>query len=121
VPEKHGRHEDHRGVIQDLLGPVDAVTEIVTRKGAVRGNHVHEETVQWTYIVSGSLLMRQGPDSADVIATAGNLILEPSGIPHAWKALEDTVVLVFTQGPRSGAAYESDTRRLDVPLLQEDE
>jgi hypothetical protein len=39
------------------------------------------------------------------------------GMPHAWKALEDTVCLVFTKGPRSGEGYESDTYRLDDPLL----
>jgi hypothetical protein len=34
-------YEDARGVIQDLLGPVDSVTWITTKKGAIRGNHVH--------------------------------------------------------------------------------
>jgi quercetin dioxygenase-like cupin family protein len=44
---------------------------------------------------------------------AGEMIEEPAGIPHAWKALdEDTIVLVFTRGPRSGQAYETDTQRL---------
>jgi quercetin dioxygenase-like cupin family protein len=47
----------------------------------------------------------------------GELVIEPAGIPHAWKALQDTLVLVFTRGPRSGEAYESDTVRLPVPLI----
>ena len=34
------RFEDERGVIQDLLGQVDAVTRITTVEGAV-GNHFH--------------------------------------------------------------------------------
>jgi hypothetical protein len=45
------------------------------------------------------------------------MILESKGGPHAWKALEDTVCLVFTKGPRSGDQYESDTERLEKPLL----
>ncbi len=113
------RFEDERGVIQDLIGPVDAVTEIFTRKDSIRGNHVHELTIQRTYIVSGLLLAvteRDGVASSRW-CVPGELIEEPAGIPHAWKALEDTTVLVFTSGPRSGAAYETDTRRLDVPLL----
>ncbi len=116
-----GAFTDHRGTITDLLGPVDAVTEIVTKAGAVRGNHVHLSTVQFTYIASGRLLVaRQTLDGGPPLTwehIAGDLIEEPAAIGHAWKALEDTVVLVFTRGPRSGDAYESDTTRLTVPLL----
>lgn len=117
------RFEDARGVIQDLLGAVDGVTEIFTRKDAIRGNHVHQLTVQWTYIVSGRLWMVQQKDFGPApliqgsIATPGMLVCEQAGFPHAWRAEEDTLVLVFTRGPRSGEAYESDTRRLEVPLL----
>jgi quercetin dioxygenase-like cupin family protein len=113
------RFEDHRGVIQDMLGPVDAVTEIFTRKGAVRGNHVHERTTQWTYVVRGSMIAAAGGPYGTVERqlSAGQLLEEKAGVPHAWKALEDTTVLVFTRGPRSGEAYETDTRRLGIPLL----
>ena len=112
---------DERGSIIDLLGPVDAVTEIVSKAGAVRGNHVHARTVQFTYIVSGRLLVaKQTTDGGSPLTLEhgpGDLIEEAAGIPHAWKALTDTVVLVFTRGPRSGDAYETDTQRLAVPLL----
>lgn len=110
------RFEDERGVIQDLLGPVDAVTEIFTRQGAVRGNHIHQRTTQWTYIVDGLLEIAWiSPDGDGVQVVqrgSGCLVEEPPGIAHAWKALLDTKVLVFTRGPRSGEAYESDTVRL---------
>ena len=109
-----GRHEDARGVIQDLLGAVDSVTMITTWAGHIRGNHVHRETVQWTYVTDGLIefawleddgvhTMQRGP---------GNLVKEEAGIPHAWRAVTDCRVLVFTQGPRSGEDYESDTCRL---------
>ncbi len=112
------RFEDERGVIQDLLGHVDAVTEIFTRAGAIRGNHVHEQTTQWTYVVSGCLIVRWGGESRiERLVIPGEMIEEEAGVPHAWKAVEDTKVLVFTRGPRSGTAYETDTRRLDVPLV----
>jgi quercetin dioxygenase-like cupin family protein len=114
------RFEDHRGVIQDLLGPVDAVTEIASRAGAVRGNHLHKRTVQYTYVVRGRLLVVAAPEGGERTeryVEAGEMITEEAGIPHAWRALEATTVLVFTKGPRSGTAYESDVIRLEVPLL----
>lgn len=114
------RFEDERGIIQDLLGPVDAVTEIFTAKGAIRGNHVHKLTTQWTYIAYGMLLVAWIEDDGVHARerVTGDFFKEPAGVPHAWKALESTRVLVMTRGPRSGAAYESDTERLAVPLLK---
>lgn len=110
------RFEDDRGVIQDLLTEkIDSVTEIFTKAGAVRGNHTHNETVQWTYVVSGYLRsVRLDPvgERWDGTFGPGSLIRESAGWPHAWEAVEDTTVLVFTRGPRSGANYEDDVQRL---------
>jgi hypothetical protein len=99
------RYEDARGVIQDLFDgePVDAVTHITTLKGTIRGNHYHEHTTQWTLVLSGRLLIAN-PAMQKIV-------------PHAWEAIEDASCLVFTRGPRSGENYESDTYRLDEPLL----
>src|SRR6185437_9751859 len=84
------RFEDARGVIQDLLGgPLDGVTQIYTRQGAIRGNHVHHHTVQWTYICWGSLLVATKPDVVHTTEYGpGALVEELPGIPHAWKALQ---------------------------------
>jgi quercetin dioxygenase-like cupin family protein len=109
------RFEDHRGVIQDLLGPVDAVTEIRSHKGAIRGNHVHYQTTQWTYIASGWLrVVTRDPDGTvhDRVYGPGEMACEQPGVAHAWEAMEDTVCVVFSKGPRSGENYESDTFRL---------
>jgi len=120
--------KDARGTIQDLPipGPVDAVTYIFTRAGAIRGNHVHKRTIQWTYVMTGRLLVATRPFThggssrvppRETVYDPGMIALEEPGIAHAWKAIADTEVLVFTRGPRSGEAYESDTERLEVPLL----
>lgn len=110
------RFEDERGVIQDILGPIDAVTTIFTHKGAIRGNHVHYETTQWTYVVSGCMMITtRQPGSEALLHKAyrpGEIACEKPGVAHAWKALEDTTVIVFSKGPRSGTNYESDTTRL---------
>ena len=119
------RFEDERGVIQDLFGPVDAVTRITSVKGAIRGNHFHKATTQWTYVMSGLLRVvtegsghsgADGPRESRDYAP-GEIACELPGVSHAWEALEDTDVMVFTVGPRSGAAYETDTFRLEIPLL----
>jgi quercetin dioxygenase-like cupin family protein len=108
------RFEDERGVIRDLLENIDAITEIFTRAGAVRGNHVHQLTTQWTYVVSGVMTFAWTEDDGTHTreGAAGELVTEQPGIPHAWRAETDCVVLVFTRGPRSGQAYETDTQRL---------
>jgi quercetin dioxygenase-like cupin family protein len=109
-----GRFEDERGTIEDLICDVDSVTRILTKKGAVRGNHYHNETWQWTYVVSGRLLYANGQEV--FYAMPDSLVETPPRKVHAWKALEDTVCLALTRGPR-GRDYESDTHRLEVPLL----
>ena len=110
------KFEDERGKIQDLIGRVDAVTHIHTFKGAVRGNHFHKHTTQWTYVTHGALLVAQG--DIEMIVEAGEMVVDRPGVPHAWKALEDTDVLVFARGPRAGKEYESDTFRLERPLIE---
>ena len=120
-PEAHEPFNDERGSIQDLLTHVslDSVTRINTRAGAIRGNHWHEQTVQWTYVVNGKLLVKVRKhgdhllDQWSDVVYAGDLFVSPAGEEHAWQALEDTEVLVFTHGPRSGENYESDTHRLN--------
>lgn len=112
------RFEDHRGVIQDwdVHGvPVDAVTHITTLNGAVRGNHVHHATTQWTLVIKGRLLMATG-DGMKIMEPL-DMVQHDPGVPHAWKALEDSECVVFAVGPRAGENYESDTERLKEPLL----
>jgi quercetin dioxygenase-like cupin family protein len=110
-----GRFEDERGVIQDVMGRIDSVTRITTVAGAVRGNHLHEHTTQWTLLLSGSLLMASGNETK--LMRPGEVIKHSPGVPHAWKAVSDSECLVFTKGPRSGEDYESDVIRLEEPLL----
>jgi quercetin dioxygenase-like cupin family protein len=108
------RFEDERGTIEDIVGPVDSVTRILTKKDAIRGNHFHRHSTQWTYVVSGRLLFFNGQEV--FYANPDSLVETPPRKVHAWKALEDTVCLAFTAGPR-GVDYESDTERLGEPLI----
>ena len=105
------RFEDERGVIQDLLaGPISSVTEIFTKAGHVRGNHLHPRTHQWVYVVFGHLTTSHAGE--ETTRVPGDFFPEPASEPHAWRADSDCRVLVITQGPRSGEDYETDTIRL---------
>ena len=108
---------DVRGEITDLqlFDGGFSVTRIRSVAGAVRGNHFHKETHQFTYVIKGSTLVAEKDDRYS--AFPGDLIYHAAGDSHAFKCLEDSEWLVFTKGPRAGNNYESDTFRLDVPLI----
>ncbi len=114
-------NQDARGSISDVLAgqPFDAATIIESRRGAVRGNHYHKDTIQWTYLLSGRLLVaawREGRPIEESEVQPGELVRHDALEAHSVKALEDSVFLVLTRGPRSGEDYESDTYRLATPL-----
>ncbi|OGO29000.1 MAG: hypothetical protein A2W33_07350 [Chloroflexi bacterium RBG_16_52_11] len=113
---------DHRGAISDLIEneTINAITRISIMKGAIRGNHYHKETWQWNYVVSGRMqLVTQMPNEERqaVILNPGDLAVTEPNEHHALVGLEDCDVLVFTKGPRGGKEYETDTFRLESPLV----
>jgi dTDP-4-dehydrorhamnose 3,5-epimerase-like enzyme len=113
--------EDERGSITDILRqePIDYVTIIASKKGALRGNHVHKETVQYVYVMEGKLkALSQMPDEPvrTTVLEIGDMIVNVPNEGHAFEALEDTTFLVLTRGPRGGENYEDDTFRLETPL-----
>ena len=115
--------EDQRGSIRDILigKEVDAVTILVCKKGSVRGNHFHKQSIQYGYIVSGSFVcatqIGDNPIETKELKT-GDIITHPPGEKHAFKALEDSVFLALTKGPRQGTSYEKDTFHLEKLILK---
>lgn len=116
-----GAFADDRGEITDIFHLVDinSACLITNTPGAVRANHYHKLTTQFTYILSGSLDYYSKPvdseEPANVI-TAGPgdfIISEPNEI-HAWRTGPNGCTLIaFAHGPRGGEDYESDTYRVD--------
>ena len=51
--------EDSRGKITDIISKekIDFVTIITNKKGSVRGNHYHKKTIQYLYVLEGSILV----------------------------------------------------------------
>ncbi len=116
-------HEDDRGTITDILADevIDHITSIHSKKGAIRGNHYHKDTLQAIYVLSGQMkLVTQLPDEPilSTILVEGDLAITPSWESHTFQAIEDTTFMVFTRGPRAGKDYEKDTFRLNVPLIE---
>jgi quercetin dioxygenase-like cupin family protein len=83
----------HRRVI---TGERSMVAQIHLRKGAVVPTHSHENE-QVTYLLEGTLKFWIGESREELVLGAGEVLLIPSGVPHAAEALEDCVDLdVFT-------------------------
>lgn len=109
------KHEDERGVIEDLLVTENgAVTRITFKPGAVRGNHYHKETVQHDFILKGKLVCYSGNKRFEVMA--GEMVEHKPLIPHAYKALEESEMVSCVYGPRKGEDYSKDTYKLETPL-----
>jgi quercetin dioxygenase-like cupin family protein len=114
-------HQDDRGVIIDLVENqnINAITFISFKKDAVRANHYHKKTTQWNYVTSGEVkLVTQFGDGPiqERILRKGDLVVTLPMEKHAIVGVTDSEMLVFTEGPRGGKEYESDTYRLDKPL-----
>ncbi len=108
---------DKRGRIIDILQnePVSYVAVVTFRKGAVRGNHYHNRTEQYNYIMKGRLkVITREPKGRPKIRTieTGHLFLIPRRVRHVMIALEPSTLLVLTRGVRGGKNYERDTIRL---------
>ena len=114
--------EDRRGKIIDILchETLNAATIITFNDGAIRGNHYHNHTIQWNYIISGrisAIVENNEHERNEIILNPGDLLKIIESEKHAFKSLEDSVMLVFSQGPRGGKEYETDTFRLSDPLI----
>ncbi len=115
--------EDHRGVISDILvkEKIDYVTIIFNNKGAIRGNHYHKETIQFLYVLEGSILVasqKKGKEVEEKVLKEGSLLFNEAREAHAIKSLEHSKLLILTRGLRGGKDYETDTYKLDKPLLK---
>ena len=51
--------KDKRGKIIDIFvsSPKEHCTLVTFNKGAVRGNHFHKKTIQYTFVIEGKLLL----------------------------------------------------------------
>ena len=114
--------EDNRGAIRDILvkEKIDFVTIIFNKKNSVRGNHYHKKTVQYLYVLEGSVLVAskfEGKEIEKKVLTEGDLLLNEPFEWHAIKSIEDSKLLILTRGLRGGNDYDADTFKIDEPIL----
>jgi dTDP-4-dehydrorhamnose 3,5-epimerase-like enzyme len=116
-----GTHADDRGIISDVFYKANMhhACVITNVAGAVRGNHYHKFTTQYTLVIGGTLHYYFKPvdgtaNTECYIAQLGDFIISEPNEIHAMQAGDNGCVFIaFAQGPRGGEDYESDTVRVD--------
>ena len=120
--------KDKRGNIIDIFvnNPKDHCSIVTFNKNAVRGNHFHKKSIQYSFILSGRLKMITakvdkkgrlvGKIKKDIVSK-NSLIEHKPLIAHAFKALKKSTMLAFANGKRGGKNYEKDTFRLGKKLI----
>jgi quercetin dioxygenase-like cupin family protein len=115
-------HEDERGTIADVFfnTQIHHVAVVKSRAHALRGNHYHKESTQHMLMTKGRMEYWFKPlgslePSQMVMVNVGDVVSTPPNEVHALRYLDDeeSEFIVFSEGPRGGADYESDTFRVD--------
>lgn len=121
-------HSDDRGSIRDIFvsSPKDHCAIITFTQGAVRANHFHKKSTQYTYVIDGEILMATCVVDQDgkfvgeveqVVLGPGDLVTHPPLHAHAFRATKASSILAFADGIRGGTDYENDVFRLKTSLV----
>jgi len=116
-----GKFQDERGTITDIFHLIDmnSACIITNTPGAIRANHYHKHTTQYTYVLTGTLHYYSKPVDSDeppksIVANEGDMIISEPNEIHAMKAgIYGCTFIAFAQGPRGGEDYENDTFRVE--------
>lgn len=116
-----GSFSDDRGDITDIFFKknINHACVITNTPGAVRANHYHKFTTQYTYVLSGTLHYYSKPVDSDaapvsIVAGEGDMIISEPNEIHAMKAgIYGCTFIAFAEGPRGGEDYENDTFRVE--------
>ena len=115
---------DERGVISDLLNErINHVGLITTEKDAIRANHYHKLSTQYSYILSGSFEVLLAPadqpvNVKKVIVSPGELIIIPPNVIHRFKAIERAIMIDMISESREDNQYEDDVYRVEIEYNQ---
>ena len=121
---------DKRGKIADIFvnSPKDHCSYVTFNRKAIRGNHYHKKSTQYSLIIDGKLELyystinkinnRLGKINK-VIVKKNTLITHEPYDAHAFREIGNgkAVIFAFSCGLRGGEEYESDTYRLKKKLI----
>jgi oxalate decarboxylase/phosphoglucose isomerase-like protein (cupin superfamily) len=121
-----GKFQDARGTITDIFHLIDmnSACIITNTPGAIRANHYHKHTTQYTYVLTGTLHYYSKPVDSDespksIVANEGDMIISEPNEIHAMKAgTFGCTFIAFAEGPRGGEDYENDTYRVESIIPQ---
>ena len=114
-------HKDERGTIADVFfnTQIHHVAVVSSKAHTLRGNHYHKESTQHMLMTKGRMEYWYKPvgsteSSQMVMIHVGDVVTTPPNEIHALRYLdEESEFIVFSEGPRGGVDYESDTFRVD--------
>ena len=113
-------YEDSRGKIISLA-ELDYKSALIieSKSGTTRANHYHLEDWHYCYLISGKFKYhwRQNGDKgipAEKIIQAGEIVITPSKVEHAFFFLEDSFFVVLSGRARDQKNYEDDLIRVEL-------
>jgi len=119
---------DKRGLIIDVYvnAPKEHCLIVTFEKGAVRGNHYHKKSTQFSFLLSGELdfyYAKIDKKNGKVKKIRKKIIKKNTFITHkpyeahAFKSKKKSILVAFSCGIRGGNKYEKDTYRLEKKLV----
>lgn len=119
---------DKRGTIIDVFvnSPKDHCLVVTFAKGAVRGNHFHKKSTQFTFILSGELdfyfatINKKNGKIKKIkkkTVKKNTFITHKPYEAHAFRSKTKSTIIAFSCGLRGGNNYEKDTFRLKKKLI----
>ena len=117
---KKNNFKDKRGLIADIIynTSINHIAYLTTNKNGIRGNHYHKKTIQYTFVLEGTIKYyfkkKLAKKVSLLILKKGDLIKSTANEIHAFKtSSKKSVMLAITAGVRGGKDYEKDTFRVD--------
>ena len=120
---------DKRGEIIDVFvnSPKDHCLIVTFTKGAVRGNHFHKKSTQFSFLLSGELdfyfakVNKKNGQLKKIIKKTikkNTFITHEPYEAHAFKSKKKSILVDFSCGIRGGTKYEKDKFRLKNKLVK---
>jgi oxalate decarboxylase/phosphoglucose isomerase-like protein (cupin superfamily) len=120
LPE--AEYDDDRGRIVALPSfRAEGALVIESRRGSVRGNHLHHRESHLMHVLSGEMIYLERTSDGGLFTARlrpGEAVVSPRGAAHCTLFPEDSVLVVLSDVDRRGRRYEEEIVR--VAPLQDD-